>query len=151
MKSFMKNNNNNSQTTEQNAMAGLKVHHIGYLVRKMEKAMDSFRQLGYTVLQDTVHDPIRRIHICFMEKDGYVVELVSPAGDDSLVSGLSKKYKNSPYHICYETPDLSKTLSLLTAGGYTAIDTPTPAPALEDRRVVFLMSPFLGMIELLES
>jgi len=59
--------------------------------------------------------------------------------------------KNSPYHICYETNDLDKELARLTAQSYTAIDAPTPAPALGNRRVVFLMSPFLGMIELLEA
>ena len=39
----------------------------------------------------------------------------------------------------------------LVQEGYTAIDVPTPAPALDGRRVVFLMNPFLGMIELLET
>lgn len=130
--------------------AALKIHHIGYLVKKMEEAILAFQHLGYTVRQETAYDGIRRIHICFMEKDGYLIELVSPAESDSVVSGLLKKYKNSPYHICYETQDLDKELALLTAGGYTAIDAPTPAPALDGRRVVFLMNPFLGMIELLE-
>ena len=129
----------------------LKVHHIGYLVKKMDAAINAFRHLGYTIRQDTVPDTIRGIHICFMEKDGYVIELVSPADSGSLVAGLLKRYKNSPYHICYETQDLDKELAALIAGGYTAIDTPTPAPALNGRRVVFLMNPFLGMIELLEA
>lgn len=129
----------------------LKIHHIGYLVKKMEEAIHAFERLGFTVCRDTAYDGIRQIHICFMEKDGHTVELVSPACSGSLVAGLLKKYKNSPYHICYETQDLDKELALLTAGGYTAIDVPTPAPALDNRRVVFLMNPFLGMIELLEA
>ncbi len=127
------------------------IHHIGYLVKKMDAAVSAFRRLGYTVRRDTVYDAIRGIHICFMEKDGYVIELVSPAGSESLVAGLLKRYKNSPYHICYETQDLDKELAVLTSEGYTAIDAPAPAPALEGRRVVFLMNPFLGMIELLEA
>ena len=153
-------NQKNTVSSENTAYSGtaagsllssdLKIHHIGYLVKKMEDAIHAFRCLGYTVRQETAYDGIRRIHICFMEKDGYLIELVSPAESDSLVSGLLKKYKNSPYHICYETQDLDKELALLTAGGYTAIDTPPPAPALNGRRVVFLMNPFLGMIELLE-
>ncbi len=86
-----------------------------------------------------------------MEKDGYQIELVSPADTESVVSGLLKKYKNSPYHICYETPDFDADFASLVQEGYTAIDVPTPAPALDGRRVVFLMNPFLGMIELLET
>ena len=132
-------------------MIHLKVHHIGYLVKKINAAVKEFEHLGYTLLQDPVYDNIRKIHICFMEKDGYVVELVSPSDTESIVAGLIRKYKNSPYHICYETPDLDKDLSLLTNEGFTAIDTPTPAPALENRRVVFLMNASIGMIELLET
>ena len=129
----------------------LSVHHIGYLVRNIDAALSAFLQLGYTIRQDTVPDPIRGIHICFVEKDGYLIELVSPLDSSSLVSGLLKKYKNRPYPICYETNDLDKELARLTAQSYTAIDAPTPAPALGNRRVVFLMSPFLGMIELFEA
>ena len=132
-------------------MPTLKIHHIGYLVKKIEKAKKTFEALGYSTEQDIIYDDIRKVNICFLVKDGYRVELVSPVSEDSVVSGLIKKYKNSPYHICYETPDLDKDLSLLTNEGFTAIDTPTPAPALENRRVVFLMNASIGMIELLET
>lgn len=112
--------------------------------------MEAFQRLGYTAVSDVVYDSYRKVHICFMEKDGYRIELVSPADSSSVVSGLLKKYKNSPYHICYETSDFETDFAALSAEGFTAIDTPTPAPALGGRQVVFLMNPFLGMIELLE-
>lgn len=132
-------------------MNHLKVHHIGYLVKHIDKALSEFERLGYTAVSQVVFDDIRKIHICFIEKDGYRIELVSPADSSSVVAGLIKKYKNSPYHLCYETPDLDASLAALTREGFTAIDMPTPAPALQNRRVVFLMNPFLGMIELLEN
>ena len=132
-------------------MNHLKVHHIGYLVKHIDKALSEFERLGYTAVSQVVFDSIRKIHICFIEKDGYRIELVSPADSSSVVAGLIKKYKNSPYHLCYETPDLDASLAALAREGFTAIDMPTPAPALQNRRVVFLMNPFLGMIELLEN
>lgn len=132
-------------------MANLKVHHIGYLVKKINTAVKEFEHLGYTIRQDIVYDDYRKINICFMEKDGYVVELVSPTDPDSIVAGLLKKYKNSPYHICYESSDFENDLYTLTKEGFTAIDMPAPAPALNDRHVVFLMNTFLGMIELLST
>lgn len=132
-------------------MIHLKVHHIGYLVKKIDKAMDEFGRLGYTAVSEVVYDDYRKIHICFMEKDGYRIELISPADNGSVVSGLLKKYKNSPYHICYETPDFEADLASLSGESFTAIDTPMPAPALQGRRVVFLVNPFLGMIELLDG
>ena len=84
-----------------------------------------------------------------MEKDGYCIELVSPVSEESVVYGLLKKYKNSPYHICYETEDFDKDYQALVSNGFIAIDEPTPAPALQNREVVFLTSPSMGMIELL--
>lgn len=131
-------------------MIDLKVHHIGYLVKKINEAVTQFRQLGYVLRQDVIYDDHRKINICFMEKDGYVVELVSPASPDSVVSGLLKKYKNTPYHLCYESRNFESDLTYLAENGYTAIDMPAPAPALGNMRVAFLMNASLGMIELLE-
>lgn len=130
-------------------MPTLNIHHIGYLVKKIEKAKQTFLALGYHIEQDTVYDGLRKADICFLKKDGYRIELVSPASADSVVAGLLKRYKNSPYHICYETDDYETAYSELTANGFIAIDTPTPAPALDDREVVFLSGASIGMIELL--
>lgn len=132
-------------------MPTLKVHHIGYLVKKAEAAIRSFEALGYQLTQDIVYDDIRKVNICFMQKDGYRIELVSPAAEDSVVSGLLKKYKNSPYHICYETADFDNDYQALLSNGFISIDAPTPAPALQGREVVFLTSASMGMIELLRS
>ncbi len=72
-------------------MTNLKIHHIGYLVKKMNQAKQTFEVLGYHVEQDTVCDEIRKVAICFLIKDGYRVELVSPVSPDSVVAGLIKK------------------------------------------------------------
>ncbi|MEZ3507820.1 MAG: VOC family protein [Lachnospiraceae bacterium] len=132
-------------------MLSFSVHHIGYLVKKIEKAKQTFLSLGYHIEQETVIDDLRKVKICFLIKDGYRIELISPVSADSVVSGLMKKYKNSPYHICYETAGLEASIAALTADGFIVIDTPTPAPALGGRRVVFLTSASAGMIELLET
>ena len=130
-------------------MPTLKIHHIGYLVKKIEKAKKSFEALGYLVEQDTVYDDIRKVDICFLVKNGYRVELVSPVSEDSVVAGLLKKYKNAPYHICYEADSPEAAYAELTENGFAAIDTPTPAPALGGRKVVDLTSPRIGMVELI--
>lgn len=131
-------------------MPTLTVHHIGYLVKKIEKAILTFQSLGYEIEQDTTYDDIRKVNICFLIKDGYRVELVSPVSEDSVVSGLMKKYKNCPYHICYETSDFDADYAALTANGFIAIDSLTPAPAMGGREVVFLNSAVIGIIELLK-
>ena len=132
-------------------MLMLNIHHIGYLVKKMESAILAFANLGYQMKQDTVYDDIRKVNICFLEKDGYCIELVSPVSEDSVVAGLLKKYKNCPYHICYETADFKSDFEELRSQGFMPIDTLTPAPALSGKEVVFMTHAALGMIELIKS
>ena len=132
-------------------MNTLKIHHIGYLVKKINAAVKEFEHLGFTVTHDITYDDYRKINICFLEKDGYVIELVSPADDSSVVANLLKKYKNSPYHICYESEHFEEDFARLQEEGYTAIGAPAPAPAIDSLPVVFLMNAKLGMIELLKK
>lgn len=129
----------------------MRIHHIGYLVKKIDKAKDSFASIGFSIKQETVYDHIRDVNILFMEKDGYTVELVSPNSNRSVVAHLMKTHKNSPYHICYETEDLDTDITSLAEKGFMSIDRPTPAPALNGRRVCFFMSPQIGIIELVEK
>lgn len=131
-------------------MSTLTIHHIGYLVKKIVPAIRSFETLGFQVAREVTRDDIREVDICFLEKDGYRVELVSPYSATSVVAGLLKKYKNCPYHICYETSHFEEALEELTSHGYVMMGSPTPAPAIDQHPVVFLMNASLGMIELLD-
>ena len=131
-------------------MSTLTIHHIGYLVKKIVPAIRSFEALGFQVAREVTRDDIREVEICFLEKDDYWVELVSPYSATSVVAGLLKKYKNCPYHICYETSHFEEALEELTSHGYVMMGSPTPAPAIDQHPVVFLMNASLGMIELLD-
>ena len=131
-------------------MSTLTIHHIGYLVKKIVPAIRSFEALGFQVAREVTRDDIREVDICFLEKDGYRVELVSPYSATSVVAGLLKKYKNCPYHICYDTSHFEEALEELTSHGYVMMGSPTPAPAIDQHPVVFLMNASLGMIELLD-
>ena len=41
----------------------MKIHHIGYLVKKIEKAISAFLDLGYIVEKETIYDNYRDIDI----------------------------------------------------------------------------------------
>ena len=129
----------------------MKIHHIGYLVKRLEKAAAELEKLGYVRQGEVTDDTYRKVDILFLEKDGYVVELVSPNAPDSVVSGLMKTYKNAPYHLCYVCENLDEEIAGLTQSGYVQIDLPAPAPAIGGKRVCFLMNRFVGLIELLEQ
>lgn len=131
-------------------MIDLKIHHVGYLVKKMNRALEGFELLGYQKITDIVFDGYRMIDICFIEKNGYVIELISPKDKDSIVAGLMKKLGNNPYHICYCCENIEDTEKKLRAGGYIAWEDAHEAIALGGKKVKFLVHPFIGIIELLE-
>lgn len=129
----------------------MRVHHVGYLVKKMDKALITFKELGYSVTKDIIWDEYRGVYICFLEKDGYVIELVSPNSADSVVSNLMKKFGNSPYHICYETTNFDKTVNELLEKKYVMCSEKHEAVALSGKNVCFLVHPYMGMVELVEA
>ena len=53
------------------------IHHIGYAVKDIDKAIDKFASLGY-IIPEKKEDVSRNVTIVFAEKDGYCVELISP-------------------------------------------------------------------------
>ena len=129
----------------------MKVHHIGYLVSKLDRAVKPFIDLGFRVTQDTVRDEGYGVDIMFLQNGETVIELVSPISDESVVKPLMKRQKNSPYHICYECEDLEAAIDELRAKGFVAWADPHVAPALGKSRVCFLIHPHAGMIELYET
>ena len=127
------------------------IHHIGYLVKKLDRARRTFEALGYGVEQETIRDESRKVDIVFLSKDGYRIELVSPYAPDSVVAGLLARTGNSPYHVCYEVVDLDAEIERLRDARYVVSSEPAPAPACGGARVAFLVHPYLGMVELLEK
>jgi methylmalonyl-CoA/ethylmalonyl-CoA epimerase len=129
----------------------MKVHHIGYFVKNIEKGKQTFLNLGYEVEQDVVRDEYRGIDIVFLTKDGYRVELVSPYTKDSVVYDLRKKMGNSPYHICYEVANLDESMEALLQQRFVVSQEPHEAVAIDGRRVCFMVHGQMGIIELVEQ
>lgn len=127
------------------------IHHIGYLVKKPQKALDAFISLGYALKNDYIYDEYRKAQIGFVEKDGYIIELVSPVESDSVVADLMKKMGNTAYHICYEVEDIQKMVEKLEKQHYILCDALHEAIAFQNRKVCFLVHPYMGMVELLEK
>lgn len=130
----------------------MKVHHIGYLIKDINNAVQEFQNLGYKIYSETSYDTYRDIDICFMEKDGYLVELISPKSEKSVVYNLLKKIGNSPYHICYTSENIEQDVAELRERGYIVMGDLCPAPCIgQDASVIFLYNKFIGIIELLNQ
>ena len=127
------------------------VHHIGYLVRSVERAARTFEALSYAAEGEITRDESRKIDILFMRNGDIRVELVAPYADDSAVGNLRNRIGAAPYHICYETENMEREVDSLTENGYVLTSAAMPAPAIDGRNVVFLLHPAIGIIELVEK
>lgn len=134
----------------------MEIHHIGYLVKELDRAIAEFTALGFDLNEcigndGIVLDPIRKAKICLLYNGAYCVELISPVDARSPIYGLMKKYRNTPYHICYYSRNMEEDIVRLSANGWLQFQPPQVAPALDNRKVVFLMNADIGMIELVEA
>jgi len=126
------------------------IHHIGYIVKSIEKSIPKFIELGFAPEGETVYDEYRDIDILFMNNGGYRIELVSPKSERSVVYDTLKKFGNSTYHICYYTDDIEAEADNLRNNGYMMLGDPLEAPAIDGKRVCFLYSRLVGLIEIVE-
>ena len=127
----------------------MNIHHIGYLVKSIEVSREKFLELGYIEETKKKYDPNRNIYIQFLNNGNYRIELVEPATDDSKYYVALKRFKNMPYHICYEVEDLDQAIDKLCHEGFLVSQDPSPACCIDNRKVAFLQSPEVGIIELL--
>jgi len=129
----------------------MRVHHVGYLVKKLERAKGAFEKLGYEAQGGITRDEVRGIDILFMKNGHEVIELVSPYREGSHVEGIMKRTGNAPYHICYISSALDQDVQLLSENGYVLVHEPLAAPAIGGKRVAFLMNAAIGLIEIVEE
>ena len=129
----------------------MKIDHIGYAVKRIDRALDAFSRLGY-VFEPVIDDTDRNVKLAFGEKDGYRIELVSPL-DPKAKSPVDQYLSNvfgTPYHICYQSEDFDNDIAELQASGFKVIIEPMPAVAFGGNRVVFMMSVGFGLMEIVE-
>lgn len=130
------------------------MHHIGYAVRSIGKAVGGFRALGYVEEGKPVLDKERNVSNLFMANGGCRIELVE-AGDPAMPSPVdswlkSQKGGSQPYHLCYEVPDIGLGIERLKREKFILTEPPKPAPAIGNHKVAFLYKRAVGLIELVE-
>jgi catechol 2,3-dioxygenase-like lactoylglutathione lyase family enzyme len=83
--------------------------------------------------------------------DGSLLELLEPHGEKSPV----KRHLlggGGIYHVCFEVDDLDQTLHRLQeAGNAIVVGEPAPAPAINNRRVAFVVTTTGDLFEFVEA
>lgn len=130
----------------------LAIDHIGYAVKRIDRAIDSFHKLGF-IFEPEIDDEVRNIKIAFGKKDGYRIELVCPLDrkQESPVDVYLSSVGPILYHICYQSERFDEDIEDLKSKGFKVIIAPAEAVAFGGKRVVFLMNLGLGLMEIVEA
>ena len=128
----------------------MKIDHIGYAVKNIDKAKKQMEALGFA-FEETVTDADRNIYLAFGEMCGYRVELVAPIGQGTPVDAFLETIGPTPYHICYKSSEIEADIERLQQKRFKVTIPLAPAVAFGGRRVVFLYSLSLGLIEIVEE
>jgi methylmalonyl-CoA/ethylmalonyl-CoA epimerase len=123
--------------------AGLRFHHIGFVVESIERQVDGFiRTLAARWDERIFTDPIQKVRVTFLrtgEEPSGLVELVEPADSASPVRNFLAK-GGGLHHLCYEIPDLDAHLEYIRSQGATIVKKPQPAVAFDGRRIAWVVT-----------
>ena len=131
----------------------MRLHHVAYVTRNVDQKADQLTALlGFRKLGPAVVDTVQGVRIQFMETgDSGLLELLEPHGEKSPVQRHLDK-GGGLYHLCFEVEDLDGTLRRLRDTREVAVVCePVPAPAINFRRVAFVVTPSRDLIEFVEA
>ena len=131
----------------------VKFHHVGIVVEDIHQYFtDHFAgELDAGQLIGPVFDPNQNSYTAMVHVESESgLELVSPAGDGSPVSGKLVE-GGGLHHICYEVKSLETALANGRERGMIPVTQPKPAALFEGRQVAFMYSAHAGLIEFLEA
>lgn len=130
----------------------MRIHHIGYAVKNIEKSVEQFKILGFEKEGSIIYDETRNVNIIFMINENYRIELIESGNREkpSPIDGYLKKKNGVPYHLCYETLDIEKEIERLLANKFILVEEPKEAIAIKNCKVAFLYSGEIGLLELVE-
>jgi len=117
-----------------------KLHHVGMVVPSIASVRPDLA---------VSEDPTQRVRVAFFQMHDLTVELVEPVGENSPVR-RSLERGNKLLHTCFEVPELESAIESGRRAGFQLIRKPTPATAFGGRRIAWVFSQALGLVELLE-
>ncbi|HIG25039.1 MAG TPA: VOC family protein [Acidimicrobiia bacterium] len=113
-------------------MAEMKLAHIGYVVRNIERSVERFEKEGATLLIAAAPDPVQGVYVALLRiEDEVDIELVSPivVGESPVDSRLSRG--GGLDHLCYFVADVQSALEAEQSNGGIVVCHPTFACVFE--------------------
>lgn len=112
----------------------MKVHHIGIVVKNLEKNIALYTKLAYAPISDVINDNIQHNKVVFLQNQCHTIELIEPLDENSSIYHFKEGYQ----HICYEVENSDVFLNDFKQLNIGKIFTkPIQAPAINNREVIF--------------
>jgi len=130
-----------------------RLHHVGFVVASIEKALPGFLTSFEASNGPVIHDPLQEANVVFVRthpNEYTQIELVEPAGERSPVSRFLAK-GGGLNHLCYEVGEIEAAIEELKGRKAVIVSRPQPAIAFNGRTIAWAMTPEWLLIELLEA
>ena len=121
---------------------GAEFHHIVLAVQSISEV--------FNTEMDAVEDPIQKVSVAFIDLHGMSIELIEPLTDQSPVTESLKKGQKL-VHLCYKVNDIQVAVENGRKHGFHLIARPVRAEAFHGKKIAWLYSKHIGLLELLEA
>ncbi len=107
-------------------------------------------KMGFRKISEPVTVSSQQVKVCFIQiADGPLIELIQPVGNNQALGKLLQT-KNFFYHIGYMTKDVDQAVQYFQESGFYMVNR-FLSEAFENRECVFLYTPEMHLIELIET
>lgn len=131
---------------------GLSFHHLGLAVKTPDSAQLFLSSLGYSEC-GSVYDELQNVNLIMCNHNVMPdVEIIYPSDTPGPLDIILSSRNELVYHMCFETKNLTETLSAIKEDGirFRMVSEPMNAILFGNRKVSFYMIKGFGLIEILE-
>ncbi len=116
-----------------------RLNHVAIAVPDLEAASAQYRDTLGAKVNPPQDEPDHGVTVVFVELPNTKIELLSPLGEESPISGfLDKNPSGGIHHICYEVDDIVAARDKLIETGARALGSGAPKIGAHGKPVLFL-------------
>jgi methylmalonyl-CoA/ethylmalonyl-CoA epimerase len=123
---------------------GARFHHVGLAVQSIRDALPTGEEPA-----EATPEASQGVSLSFLDLHGVRLELLEPLDDDSPILGNLRKGVKL-LHLCFEVPSLDIALDHGRRAGFHRVGAIKPSAAMHGRRIAWVFSKQLGLVELIE-
>jgi methylmalonyl-CoA epimerase len=99
-----------------------RVHHVGVAVRDLEAGLRFYGDaLGLPLVERELL-PELGVEVALLKLENAAIELIRPLAEGNSVARFIERRGEGLHHLCFETPDIEREMTLLRERGVELID-----------------------------